>query len=56
MRTLYQNGKLENVKQEMVRLNINIFGINETRWPNNGDFMIDDLDDIMQVVINMKKA
>ena len=41
VRTLYQSGKLENVKQEMMRLNINILGINETRWTANGDFMID---------------
>ncbi|XP_071947472.1 uncharacterized protein [Antedon mediterranea] len=42
VRTLYQDGKLENVKQEMIRLNINILGINETHWTNNGEFMIDD--------------
>ena len=42
MRTLYQYGKLENVKKEMTRLKINILGINEMRWLNNGDFMKDD--------------
>ena len=26
----------------MIRLDINIDSINETRWPNYGDFMIDD--------------
>ncbi|XP_072037260.1 craniofacial development protein 2-like [Amphiura filiformis] len=26
----------------MTRLKINILGINETRWTNNGDFKIDD--------------
>ena len=41
MRTLYQCGKLENVKKEMTRLKINILGINEMRWPKNGYFMID---------------
>ena len=41
VRTLYQNGNLENVKQEMIQLNINILGINEMRWPSNGDFMIE---------------
>lgn len=25
-----------------MRLSINILDINETRWPNNGDFFIDD--------------
>ena len=42
VRTLYQCGKLENVKKEMTRLKINILGINETRWLKNGNFMIDD--------------
>ena len=32
-RTLYQYGKLENVKKEMTRLKINILGINKTGWP-----------------------
>ena len=41
MRILYQCGKVENVKNEMTRLKINILGINETRWPKNSDFMID---------------
>ena len=41
VRTLYQSGKLENVKQEMTRLNINILGISETRWSKSGHFMID---------------
>ena len=42
VRTLYQIGKLENVKQEMMRLDINVLGLNETRWLDSGDFMIDD--------------
>ena len=37
MWTLYQSRKLENVKQEMIRLNINILGITETMWPTNGN-------------------
>ena len=41
MRTLYQCGKLENVKKEMTRLKINILGINKMRWLKNSDFMID---------------
>ena len=36
-----KSGKLENVKQEMTRLNINILGISETRWSKSGHFMID---------------
>ena len=42
VRTLYQCGKLENVKKEMTRLKINILGISETRWLKNGNFIIDD--------------
>ena len=41
MRTLYQCGKLENVKKEMTSLKINILGINKTKWLKNSDFMID---------------
>lgn len=33
--------QLENVKQEMSRLNINILSIYETRWPDNRDFVSD---------------
>jgi hypothetical protein len=36
VRTLYQAGKLENVKQEMKRLKINILGMSETRWSDSG--------------------
>ena len=32
VRTLFQAGRLDNVKQEMGRLGINILGISETRW------------------------
>ena len=32
VRTLYQPGKLHNIKQEMHRLNINMLGLCETRW------------------------
>jgi len=39
VRTLYQSGKLENVKQEMTRLGVNILGVCETRWKNTGDFV-----------------
>jgi len=35
-------GKLENVKQEMARLKINILLVSETRWIGEGDFNSDD--------------
>ena len=36
VRTLFQAGKLANVKQEMDRLKINMLGLSETRWPGSG--------------------
>ena len=40
---LYMNqGKLEVVKQEMTRVNINILGIGELKWTGMGEFMSDD--------------
>ena len=39
VRTLNHCGKLENVKQEMQRLEINILRVCETRWENNGKFV-----------------
>ena len=35
-------GKLEVVKQEMARVNIDILGINELRWTTMGEFNSDD--------------
>ena len=35
-------GKLEVVKQEMARVNIDILGINELKWTGMGDFNSDD--------------
>ena len=34
--------KLEVVKQEMVRLNINMLGISELKWTGMGEFNSDD--------------
>jgi exonuclease III len=36
VRTLAQGGKLENLKQEASRLNLDILGISEMRWKNSG--------------------
>ena len=35
-------GKLEVVKQEMARVNINILGISELKWTEIGEFNSDD--------------
>ena len=35
-------GKLEVVKQEKVRLNVNILGISELKWTGMGEFNSDD--------------
>ena len=35
-------GKLEVVKQEMLRLNIDILGISELKWTGMGEFNSDD--------------
>ena len=35
-------GKLEVVKQEMARVNINILGISKLRWTGMGEFNSDD--------------
>ena len=37
-------GKLEVVKQEMARVNIDILGISELRWTGMGEFNSDDHD------------
>ena len=36
-------GKLEVVKQEMARVNINILGISQPKWTGMGEFNSDDL-------------
>ena len=35
-------GKLEMVKQEMARVNVNILGISELKWTGMGEFNSDD--------------
>ena len=35
-------GKLEVVKQEMARVNVNILGINKLKWTGMGEFNSDD--------------
>ena len=35
-------GKLEVVKQEMVRVNVGILGISELKWTGMGEFNLDD--------------
>ena len=37
-------GKLEAVKQEMARVNVNILGINKQKWTGMGEFNSDDHD------------
>ena len=39
--SMYQ-GKLEVVKQEMARVNVNILGISELKWTGMGEFNSDD--------------
>ena len=35
-------GKLEEVKEEMARVNVNILGISELKWTGMGEFNTDD--------------
>ena len=37
-----KKGKLEVVKQEMARMNINILGISKLKWTGMGEFNSDD--------------
>ena len=41
VRTLFQSGKLENLKKETVRCNINIMGVSEVRWKGAGKITTD---------------
>lgn len=38
VKTLLQNSKLENLKVEMEKMNVDVLGIAEMRWPDGGDF------------------
>ena len=42
VRTLAQSGKLENVKQEMDRMKVDLMGIAEMRWKGNGKLISND--------------
>jgi len=40
---MLKTGKLENIKIEIKRLDIDILGLCKTRWPDNVDFWSDDI-------------
>lgn len=39
---MYQAGKAANIVKEMKRLQIDVLGCSETRWPNSGNCVIDE--------------
>jgi len=41
VRTMFQKGKLENIKKEMQRLQLNVLGLCEVRWTGAGSFRTD---------------
>lgn len=43
VRTMQRKGKLENIKQEMLRNRLNILGLSEGRWKDNGDYPSGDI-------------
>ncbi|CAF1561697.1 unnamed protein product [Adineta ricciae] len=42
VRTMFQKGKLENVKKEMKRLQLNVLGLSEVRWTGAASFATGD--------------
>jgi hypothetical protein len=38
---MFQKGKLENIKKEMQRLQVNVLGLSEVRWMGAGSFTTD---------------
>ena len=42
VQTMFQEGKLENIKQEMRRMKINILGLSEVRWQGAGKITSDE--------------
>ena len=48
-------GKLEVVKQEMARVNVDILGISELKWTGMGDFNSDDHYLLLRAGIPQKK-
>ena len=43
VRTMTRAEKIENVKQEMVRMDIQILGLTEVRWKGKGDIFSNDV-------------
>ena len=41
VRTMFQKGKLDNIKNEMERMKINALGLSEVRWLGAGSFTTD---------------
>lgn len=40
IQSMYESGKSHNIVQEMKRLNIDVLGLSETRWPSSGECRI----------------
>ena len=43
VRTMHQVGKLQNVKEEAIRLKVDILGLAEVRWLSSGKLVSEDL-------------